>query len=778
MNYSLISKLSDKEVDAIIDDVNLHYNGYNFFYAVDSYDFIHFFMPYLDQIKFTEENANYIAQEAIAYESLFSDSNSNSIILLDEYKRELLMVRNRFLEKIRHAYEIARNIESLSAEIDNLLHGPKENVEMINRNFELFLLLLIFSDRQKNMKESGFLEFMKRKVHVNHFETANDEFNSYADNAFSQKREIAFIETVYDEFVEKGIKFLNKINKEHVYKYLQNTFTDIEAIQRVFLANKTISEGNKYTNTIFYYLSSAPFKSKLIFEIVDQQYREKFNFARLFKKSRATIHRNVIQVFLANILIKEYPSHSEMPFKLLDLIKKIVNNPQGEIEPMADTATITALDNFLNKYSSEIENHFYSHLLKNYKGTLQEIISGGMSMDDLQKKLLGNFSEFLQDQDDDPDAQKLYYNISLYEKLLSLKEAVQFQKDIVKIKFGKDIIRFHYHHLPYLLFLFDKDMHKNRASFYEAMQIISDIDSDTEFKKEELISFIKDLLKQKSQNTKRQIFDLLILIFIDILSIHNFKGDTQNFEKELIETLEKQRRIIKKIKKKHTQSQGNPPTDLQNELIYVLLWLYRRNNMFEELKDLEKSLTGQQKEDPRIIHGLGLASIAKYYDDRDNKDPRLLENAIEHLQGAVSGYTILCDTIDGPVNTLLTKNLIAVYNSLSNSNLLLYKSTRKLEYVKNARDMVEKMKSYTDESGIKYDDLPIPNNTEAELEYCEAEIFFNKNEFDLAKRKLKYARRRYEKSQLRPSLMDDRFYEVGKKITTLQDKIKANEKSN
>ena len=67
--------------------------------------------------------------------------------------------------------------------------------------------------------------------------------------------------------------------------------------------------------------------------------------------------------------------------------------------------------------------------------------------------------------------------------------------------------------------------------------------------------------------------------------------------------------------------------------------------------------------------------------------------------------------------------------------------------------------------------LTIINNTEAELEYCEAKILAGQNEISLARKKLAYAFRRYSKFEARESTMHPRFKGLIDKLGQLRNEL-------
>ncbi|NII29824.1 hypothetical protein HB364_32400 [Pseudoflavitalea sp. X16] len=772
-NNNFIFNLSDKEIDAIGDDLRLQAKGFTFLYAVDTYDFVHFFMPYLNKISFTEEHISQLAQEAIAYESFFTDTVNSTIILLDEYKKELLLVKDLFLEKIRHASELTKNKNELINEILTLINSGEGLHKVINKNFELFMLSLIFSKRHNNIKEISFLQFLKKKMHIDAFETKSAAFNDCAQASFSQPLNKKITETLYDAFIDYGFNFLKNFNEARLHKYLENTFTDIIAIQRVLIANEKIHQDPQFNKTIFYYLSSAPFKSKILFDIVHNKYRAEFSFHKKFSTATTGIHRNIFQVFLFSILSREYAQSIPEALNILELIKQISakhhNNAVNGRTIDSDNIP-KGLHELLDKYSLKIENHFYRGLLDNYRETLQDILDGVLDNND--KKLMENFNEFLHMQDDRLVDQDLKYNVAKLDQLVQLKRI-----EAIKVRFGKDIIRFNFHHLPYLLFLYDTPIHQKYEPLYHFLTIISEVENEEKIQGKKITQYLNQLAM--GQGSGKYIIEFLILTYSDLLAINTDEQheDDRTLELELIEVLEKQLFLIEKsniIHQKKRHSKSREPSAVWREITYILLWLYRRNELYDPLCKLEEKLNRDTITDPRILHGLGLAMVSMYYTKTQYpQSPGQLKKAIHYLASSLPEYkSIYIDARLPVVAKLVLKNMIGVCNSICDAYISLYDIEKNTEHIEKGRQYLIELKDCIDKIDIPYHNLPIPNTTEAELEACEAEILLEKNELFLAKKKLEYAKKRYKKSAGRPTLMDPRFIEtVSLKIKNLEHKM-------
>ncbi len=793
--------LEADELDAVEDDLRLFYKSYKFYYAVDSYDFVHFFLPYLDHLSFKAANIGRLAREGIAYENFFSPSRRGDILLMDEYKFELQRVKQLFIHRIQHALELSENIAELANEIRVLISSGKTLEDLVTDNFEIFFLLLIFCQRKnevnaKDIREVDFFKFLNGQTYFDTFETTDEDFNDYADELFSADDGQAFVEAVNIAFMRHQYNVLKDMDDLERFKYLDNTDVDIKAIERILSANQRISNHPKYHKTVFYYLSSTPYKSSVLFKLVYDLFGKDLTFLEKFKAGGKSIHRNIMQVFLFNVLVSEYPLSEEMPLKITDMIRQILRNEparEGLIAAEADASNV--LTTVLARYSSPLENHFYNLFIRNYKDSLVEMLEAvqSRSVSDY-KDTLKMLKSAVDESAKQFEAGNFQYDVKKFSQLALLKEAIDKRPDnisLVKIRFGEDILRFNYHHLPYIPFIYDAKARTKYRSFYAAMQEISSIDKTEEYYIEQVISFLQDLFNsnEHGSNIKKKIYGFIMLCYIDFLDIHITSGEdsktnekSENVEPELIGSLESRLRMVgsfgpeESLKTQAERRRGEHARNARVELYYMLIWLYRRNNLYGKLAEAEEKMGQDGISDARISHGLGLGYASRFYHQGETaEDAYLLDKAIAYLQLAELDYKILLNNIrERPVFNLIMRNLMGVYNAIADSNLRLYYFLKKIKYVQNARLAINEAKQRADTLGVAYDKLAILNNTEAELEYCEALAFFERKEYDLARRKINYAIKRYRKSiDNEDTELHVRWREIGDKIDQLAQLLKG-----
>ncbi|MDF2188365.1 hypothetical protein [Paraflavitalea sp. CAU 1676] len=776
--YKVFLNLSLPEIEMVSEDLELYFEGFTFYYAIDTFDLVHFFLPYLDKLEFTEEHLTALAHQAIAYEHFFSDTNLSSIVLMEAYDEEIEGVKRLFLHKIKSAFELAKNIDNLREEIEQIINTGKASSEVYRTNYDLFFLLVILSQRKKELKEVTFLNFLKQKAHVYYLETGNEEFDIVANDAIEMDLPRAFCLHLQDQFVQHSAEFLRTLTEEELFRYMHNTYTDIEVIQRLLETNETMFNDERFRKTVFFYLSSTPSKSPVLFELVEKHYGGKYTFMERFADKQRGIHRNIFQVYLLRMLIEEYKD-PEMPRKIMELIKIIKQAGDAYTgDDGAGPAIQGELDKLLDKYSNSIENHFFMKLLnQGYRETLEELISPAADgPKNLQKVVTNSFKGFVDYEENELESLDIAYALAKFGQLNKLKEAILIHAEkgnVIKVRYGLDIVKFNYHHLPYLLYLYDNKTHREIPSFFTAMGVISEAAQETAENNFPIEMFLAEILAHKEKRLiNRKTLEFLSLIFIDFLSIEVFPDQPQirHFEMSLIKIFEKWLKRIEQIDSRRKNVRKDYKNPLTTEIHYVLLWLYRRNLRFIKIFDLERDLR-RFKQDARLSHGFGLAYVSRFYHE-GKRDTLSLHKAVSNFLSALDGYSGMVWSIYNPdLRKLLLKSIIGVYNSICDCYIRLYVIEGNPGYIVSGRFHLNKMKQQIAKVCPPNVVLSIPAFTESELEYYESRIFGNAQDTRNALIKIDHAIRKFDLANAQQTLMDARFKDIGELMTQYKDEL-------
>src|ERR1700735_2244704 len=140
---NFLVSMRPEEVDEVINDVVLYTRGYSFFYAVDTFDIINHYLPYINNNLFDSLDRNANAQKAIAYDQFFKNEEiSKRLVVLDEYKSELERIKNFILKQMDNTQLLRKNINVLNDDIEKMRSDP-DSIDNIRKNFELILTFLL-----------------------------------------------------------------------------------------------------------------------------------------------------------------------------------------------------------------------------------------------------------------------------------------------------------------------------------------------------------------------------------------------------------------------------------------------------------------------------------------------------------------------------------------------------------------------------------------------------------------------------------------------------------
>jgi hypothetical protein len=405
-----------------------------------------------------------------------------------------------------------------------------------------------------------------------------------------------------------------------------------------------------------------------------------------------------------------------------------------------------------------IDNHFYLSVYEKYKQTFDLIDSsdGERHLDQLE------ISQIIKEIEREKD--KFQSNLfSLDFTLSQLNQAYDIVDAFYNIdeyeleyKYGNDIIRNPYQHLPYLLLVGDRFNSKLKTNLYAFLNSVSEVNpKNRDNLRNNLKKVMDDLTKLDTDDEHNRFLKPLILTYVNFVAQpksnpNAAKTGRRNFsydENKFILDFEKQIDIIKYQFAKIDTDKTRPGEKLQfkdtdsaliNEIIYALLWLYRRSGENEDL-GIEKGMELVQKgfDDPRIYQGIGLCHIAKTYKLIKRNEEKLnveshkhLDLALHFLRLSQEKFKLLININDRTDATyLVLKNYIAVLNSIADVSIRKYENEivrnhKDISLLEIARSMINEIKELFDILGLLYDKYPTYSATEMEIEYYEADHLY------------------------------------------------------
>lgn len=746
---SFINHFKVTQIEEVRNDWDLiKQHDFKFYYAVDTHDIVNYFLPYTQPNYINEENKVSISQKTIAYDLFFkADSRMKDIILFNEYKFELLSIKNSIAQKINKFSSVSEDLSIFFKDVYSIYEKDKQEkvTKRLNENFELILGFLILI-KSKDDIYNEFIDFLNKKFLSTTFNTGDIEFDNKFNDIFVNTGISEYSKEIYIEFIDKVKVRINSLaTDKSKFLYLENAFRDILVIDRLIKINSQLLKDFVDTNkTIIIYLSSAKFKSETIFNLNSVK-----NCLPKFPDNikQLNFHRNIYQIFLLNILLKKGFDKQAVD-KIIDSLNdwlSIIN--QDKILKKKTTKTHTLPDDFselLTFYSNSMENKFYSDIYISEKNRLEKAINSIKTSDKKPaQEIIQYIDEYLkigkqEIQKLPNDVLKYQQTFYLSQKFFTLKNKTEF----LVISSGKDIIKNTFHHLPLLPFKSIDNIQKD--NLYKILNLISEQPLELPLNSKEIVKAIEEIVKNLNKHNMRN--DFLIISYLCLLVVSDRDNNNSIWDENISEV-----EIIHYLEQYKLHTQGIYINFDFTEIDYILSWLYRRDNNFEECRKITSKYL--EKQDGRFFHSIGISNISHYYSDYFKSfvlgSEELLFESLNYLKSAISYYEVI-NAEDKIVERLIQKNIIAIYNSMADVNLRIFeiKSSFSIylpfeienilnanfdtKYLLEAREIIQKIKKMTLSLGLDYNSFPTYNHTEAELELLESIIFYNQalnNEF-------------------------------------------------
>jgi len=810
--HSFLSNFSIKQLQDVIEDIKLDKEGYKIFYIVDTYDIINYIFPFSHK-EFENEKSKIPVYKTIAYDTIFDQKEKSNLILLDEYKLELLSLKNQIHDKLKDFPRIKQKLIELiqSKGIEN-----RENVRkvanIVKSNFDIIIALQIFVEYGDNIFQR-FTNLLNNNLTIFEFKTGNKEFDVIAYNIFDNTRTSDLTSIIYDKYVEKvKFKLVSMESDYERFNYLENAYRDIAVIDRIIGITKKFNETHKEKKIIFQYLSSAPYKTSSLFEILKElDVGINYNF-----------NRNIFQCFLfksfkkinkekdstTEIIELLYNTMLEKRFieKSINIIDEDYNKKESEFIKNINTLLIDSENDVKNTI---IYNSYEEHS-KTLNNALRQIKSAS------QRKILSDFfyrtNNFLQN-----DSSLLLnkfesatLSIQKYRQTYLLSNRAFDDKELyeVRIPFGKDIIRNEFQHLPVLPFVDDKNDYTE--SINEICRLITQPPSAS-FNTGEFNGTIKKIIQQLSENptinVKEITIEFLILSYLNLITkpsktfelsaIENYN----NSENEIIDALRAQHSIIAKTMISAVYDEQNKKLEITErkvqflkEIDYLLLWLLRRNHncsknntslvcsacKYDDIISFGEKCILDYKNDGRFYHGLALAFHSKgyakllYCKNKEQDSSRIIELLLKSNELLLKSLDYYNKSIknakDNTTFLLLVKNIISVHNTITDCKLRSYELSidKNENLLIEANNHIQLIRNNFERINENIDDYPTINHTIAELYYFESKRYFDMQEYSKSFDKISKATLVIYNFENRKEIIPENFYSIIHNINKLR----------
>lgn len=807
--YSFFSNFTTHQLMDVISDIELLDNGYEIFYIVDTYDIMGYALPFTKN--YTDQNSSKVASHrTIAYDAIFD--KKNNLILLDEYKLELLSLKNQIQDNLKKFPKIkSKLIELIEKEDIDKENDAREITKIIKNNFDLIVALQIFIEYGDNIYQR-FINLLTNNLTIFNFDTGDKEFDTIANKIFDNTRTSDLTISLYDKFVnEIKYRLLSLDNDLERFNYLENSYRDIAVIDRIIGITKKFNETYPTKKVAFHYLSSAPFKTSILFKLLKD-----FNI-----DINTNFNRNIFQCYLLKSF-KNSNKTSNYKTDVLKLLQKVITERKF-LEKSKEMVHLDSLHENnvffkdLNILLTESEDDIRNSLiLRSYEEHSHELHKALQQIkSEKQRNILSNFfnqtNHFLRDETS--LLKKFdFATISIQEyRQIGLLSDKYINKNIryeINIPIGKDIIRNFFQHLPILPFIEDKNTYTE--SINKICAIISQSPNSL-IENNVFDQTIKDIISQLSHNStinmKEMVIKFLIIGYINLITKAPKTLDLSTLEKynngenEIIDTLKAQKEIIKK-----SMIRPNTKEDMLEvkehsgpflkEIDYLLLWLFRRNHncsknktdtyckkcKYDEVIDFGKECINKYIKDGRFYHGLALAYHSKAYAKRltcKNKSSRenyskiinLFDHSYENLAKSTKYYeNFIKNARDEATRILLVKSIIGTNNTMADCKLRKYTLSDKkdISILADINEHVSSIHENFKSISENINDYPTINHTIAELHYYEADFYFHTQDYQESYEKIKLATKEIYNFEQQKKYIPDYFFSIISDINKLR----------
>lgn len=728
-------------------------------YVVDTYDIVENYMPYTEAELFSKTNKNQEVQKFICYDYFFGKLNKTATILLDEYKIELLAAKNKLARHLKEAKIVLSNLNTLKKETNSFVSNPEKTEEFFKNHLEIILLLLILNDKSNSIFEE-FFSFLRTRLALTEIKANNSEDEEQLSKIFNICRPGHLSLEIFEKYIEENKNQLLSIesnSERHIY--LENTFRDSQAIDRLTQINSMLSQLN--LNYCVIYISTAN-KTKEIFKSLFKS----TSVTNLASTEHLSFHRNIYQYFLFDKIKHEFKENIEEGIEALSLLKfliarRIENTDFTHIiSSITDHKFIKLIKSLSVEKSNTIDNHFYLSVYEKYRDSFS--LKGNSTHTHINKDEIIRIIK-------EVDKRKEAYKSSLFNLTFSLSQLSQTYDVIdtfsglneyeLQYRYGNDIIKNPYQHLPYLLLIGEGFDPALKSALYDFINLVIELPKEKkEILKDKLNALLSRIATLSKDDEKNKLLRALILTYINFIAQPKDRNSPSSNQSDIfiysedrfIIDLEKQYDIVKyqtakientKIQTGDTIKIKYDDSPLFTEIVYILIWLYRRTgnaNNFHIEKSIEKGmiLLKSGLQDPRIYQGVGLAHVALGYHqltktDSGNRDEvfKQFELAYNYLNKARDKFKETINLNDkSNASQIILKNFIAISNSIADIAIRRYErqeeNRKDFSLLENARTMIQEIKTLFDLLELFYDNYATYSATEMELEYFEAEYFY------------------------------------------------------
>jgi hypothetical protein len=775
---NLLKEIDSKDIDMLINDLELENEGYVINFIIDPYDIFRFTFPYgIKNEDLGNRPLDDVGDEAVGYSHIFDNYKP---IILDEYRLELYFNRDNIKRNIKEAFDCGINHNNIFDILeDKLASSNQKTIDNLYKELEESYTFLLSTVVLTKPFVKHFDDIFIEKLQIDKFELSRvaakfDEQLLRIDDSiilktFSENKRSSWSATYYKEWVKSknNDAYFKRLPPREISRQLANTYRDFVVIDRVCRINKNLQESDKLSGKyLFLYFSSAN-KSKDLFSTPSVQKHFPVINGESFNILRSVKHAYLLFLF-SNPDIKE-------TIRLLKKLKIIAelseNSSLGGLSNSKFEDSIKELSGFREKgkdferinversYVRIQVHHNYQEQLKLKIEELKIKKSNPTDLRKLYEEMLDNAKSNADSIDPMDRMQATYSTQSNLDDLI--KKLIE--NKTLNLHTGEDIIVGSYQHLPILLFLNNKinnqlsDLFKLTVDFTVKSARIRD-ESLKQYIKAvgSLYAQSEKLYSARNASDRDDFYYASVLVESFISLILPYDGNSITQENELYELLHgiyNQKISLGKLNENESPvNYKRVYKKWRDDFYYFLIWSSRRRNEITESLKFANYAIEFNPNEPRFYHGKSLA-LYNWYVVKDSlsvRDSAILKSLLESTEKAIELYkTKLSVTKDEKIKFYLKSSIIALQNTiiysvslhllpilenkagLGDSKLQSLNDEYKSEYnlLKLRSILDNEIKTFLIQGNQKVKDIPELSHTESVLELCEAIDFYNNKNY-------------------------------------------------
>jgi hypothetical protein len=740
MAFELLESLSSRQIQELYGDIHYIAEGYKVMLVVDTFDICEYCFPLgIEMDEKIRKSISQMGDEQFAYDFLFNRPIWGKPLLINEYKIELFNTRNKILRMSEALLNKKNNLEEqfIRPILQDKDPENRKTKMMELQNTLSFLISYALFSEESVKRFSGLIghNFITDAAEITD-DTVAELF------AANHPDLLSLVKSTFEEWIEIRKPALRNIkDKMDLVNELNAAYRDIAALIKILGANRKLQKAEgKY---IILLHSSTKERTDSIL---------KLNTITELQASVGipdySFIRNKSQTFLLSLLWEQGSQDKEerlqrLALRLNELIKvatdyetrqSINDSYSKKVKPVD---FIRTSDQIIDAARFAFEKNYLLERMGDYETYKRKILELVKKLEGEDKDQYGDIIDLYNDflgqskmKVFNNNSELAFENVKLiYSLQLNISTIVKgiLQTKKIRVSKGNDMIRGSFHHLPILMFLHENNFDRNAKKIMDPLlDFCLKPESVRIFQAEDFMRILRGFTDFETRFRETPTISLLSLFLTLLLPVLDEKkqlegkgprGDTPSNEENALMNAEN----LYPIYERFTDILDKSSINYFKELRYIMVWLYRRCQRYEESLAMADACIRDYPGDPRFYHGKCLALYSRYLTN-EQKEFRDVDQVNEVI--ALAEKSILLYAKDKDANNKVSYTMAALNNTLAHLYSVKYNFGEKDDDLRLARKNFGELQSFLNGiDALDYRQYPELLHTEASLELSEARAF-------------------------------------------------------